>query len=156
MRRAIPSLAIPVIVAFCLVATPAKAADFGVRAGIYTDASEVFVGGEVLFDLAGNWFLNPNVEYVFIDDGDLITVNGDFHYDFDVDGPVYVWAGGGAALIFRDQDRPRGADGDGETDVGLNLLAGVGWKTPSVVPYLQGKIILSDNTEAALAFGVRF
>ncbi len=157
MRRDSLMLAIPVLLACWLAAGPAEAADFGVRAGTYTDAGEAFVGGEVLIELSSPWFFNPNVEYVFIDDGDLITVNGDFHYDFDVEGPVYVWAGAGAALIFRDDDRPRpGDDDDGDTELGVNLLAGVGWRTPSVVPYIQGKVILSDDSEAALAFGVRF
>jgi hypothetical protein len=40
---------------------------------------------------------------------------------------------------------------------GLNLLAGVGfWPRQTVRPYVQGKVILSNNTEAVLGFGVRF
>jgi hypothetical protein len=56
-------------------------------------------------------------------------------------------------LIVADPDRPRA---ERETDIGLNVLAGLGWKGASVVPYVQGKVVLADDTEAVLAFGVRF
>lgn len=137
-------------------ATPATADgfDFGLRGGVYTDPSDAFVGLELLTRIGqSRWFFNPNGEFVFVENGDLVTVNADVHYDFRVDEPVYVWAGGGLALIFR--DRPRR---DGETDAGVNLLAGVGFKPRDtrIRPYVQGKLILSDETEGVIAFGIRF
>jgi hypothetical protein len=127
--------------------------DFGVRGGVYTDKSDAFVGIELLHRLGPEgWFFNPNVEWVFLERGDLVTLNADFHYDLDVDAPVYVWVGGGPAILFNSPDH-----GDDETDAGLNLLAGVGFlRGEAVRPYVQGKIVLSDETEAVLAFGVRF
>ncbi len=141
---------------FLLAAGPAAADgfDFGLRGGIYTDESDAFVGAELLTRIGhGEWFFNPNVELVFVDRGDLATLNFDFHYDFRVQGPVYLWAGGGPALVFRNPDR-----GDDETDGALNLLAGIGFKlrNSSVRPYIQGKAILSDETEGSIAFGIRF
>lgn len=138
-----------------LVALPAQADDFdlGLRGGVYTDQSDAFVGAEVLTRIGSTrWFFNPNAEFVFVDRGDLITVNADLHYDLPVDAPVYVWLGGGPALVLR--DHPRGRD---ENDVGLNLLAGVGFlKGHAVRPYVQGKLLLADESEAVLAFGIRF
>lgn len=158
MRRAIPALCVALTIALTLLtAAPAEAVDFGVRAGVYTDESDGFVGGELLFQLSPRWYFNPNVEWVFVEDGDLFTVNADAHYDFDVDFDGYVWAGGGAALIVADEDRPRRRDDDdAETDVGLNLLAGVGWRAGGITPYVQGKVIVSDDSEAVLAVGLRF
>ncbi len=131
--------------------------DFGVRGGVYTDESDPFVGAEVLWRLgATRWFLNPNFEWVFVDNGDLFTLNADAHYDLPVDAPVYVWLGGGLAILVEDRDRP-GGDDDDETDAGVNLLAGVGFlKGQPVRPYVQGKLILSDESQGVLAFGVRF
>ena len=41
--------------------------------------------------------------------------------------------------------------------MGLNLLGGVGFgKGQALRPYIQGKVILSNDTEAVLAVGVRF
>ncbi len=127
--------------------------DFGVRGGVYTDESDAFIGIELLHRLgAGAWFFNPNVEWVFVERGDLVTLNADFHYDLDVDAPIYVWVGGGPAILFNNSDR-----GDDETDPGLNLLAGVGFLPGEAVrPYVQGKVVLADETQAVLAFGVRF
>lgn len=139
-----------------LVPQPAEGqVDFGVRAGVF--GSDAFVGAELLFPLQGSWYLNPNVEWVFVDNGDLFTVNGDVHYDFEPAANFDVWAGGGLAVLFRDFDRPRFRDDDSETDVGVNLLAGVGFLPGNPIrPYVQGKITLSDDTEAGVAFGLRF
>jgi len=64
-----------------------------------------------------------------------------------------VWLGGGPALIFHEPDNPRR---DSNTDVGANLFAGIGLKRSGVRPYVQGKVIFSDDTEAVLAVGLRF
>jgi hypothetical protein len=128
--------------------------DFGVRGGFYSDADAGFIGGEILTGSGFNRqiFFNPNVEYVFVDDGSLTTVNLDAHYDLHTrSAPYSFWLGGGAALLFND------FGGENDTDFGLNLLAGVGfWPRQTIRPYVQGKVILSNNTEAVLGFGVRF
>jgi hypothetical protein len=151
----------PLALALALVVTgicaePASAEwDFGLRGGYYTDAEELFLGLEALTPIGDtSWWFNPNVEFVFVDPGDLWTLNLDFHYDFDTDDrDTYLWAGGGPAVVFRDRGGP---SDDDETDAGLNLLAGVGWQLEAIVPYLQGKILLSDDSEAAIVLGVRF
>jgi hypothetical protein len=133
---------------------PASAADtkVGIRGGYYTDIGEPFLGAEVLLPVAHRIYFNPNFEYVFVENLKYWTLNGDFHYDFPTHRPYYVWAGAGLALVRTD---PSGPD-NGNTDVGANLLAGVGFKAGGVVPYFQGKVILKDGSEFALAFGVRF
>lgn len=147
---------IPAAVVLALAAGPAAAQwDFGIRGGVYTDESDPFVGIELLTRIgASQWYFNPNLEVVFPERGDLLTANFDFHYDVPVEAPIYVWFGGGPAIIYRDPDRP---NRDDETDAGLNLLAGVGFlKGRPVRPYIQGKLILADESEGVLAFGVRF
>lgn len=159
MQRILTILTLAAAAAFAIPAAPASAVDFGVRGGVYDDADSAFVGGELLFQISPRWYFNPNLEYVFVDDGDLFTLNGDFHYDFDTSGNVAVWAGGGPAVLLIDDDDDRGRrrdDDDGDTDFGANLLAGVGMKSGAVRPYLQGKVILADETEAVLAVGIRF
>jgi hypothetical protein len=127
----------------------------GVRAGVYTDAESAFVGGEVLWGVARDWYLDPNIEYVFVDPGNLVTFNFDVHYDFHIDAPVYIWAGGGLAVIHSSIDIGR-RDVD-ETNLGVNLIAGVGFnKGGSIIPYIQPKAIIADNSEFSVAFGLRF
>ncbi len=148
------------VIGLCLPGIAQAEIDFGVRGGLYSDAEAGFLGAELLMDVTRDWFFNPNFEVVFVDDGDLYTLNLDAHYDLRTRSPYYVWLGGGAAVIFSDFDPPPGCrfcDDDSETDLGLNLLAGMGFgKGQAIRPYVQGKVILSDNTEASLAFGLRF
>lgn len=151
------SLATLFALGLLMSATPAVAQDWdlGLRGGVYNDAGEPAVGAELITRMGGNgrWFFNPNIEYVFVDNGNLATLNMDFHYDVVPSGPVYFWLGGGPALIVRDPDRR-----DTETDGALNLLAGLGFnlRNSPVTPYVQGKLILSDESESAIAFGIRF
>lgn len=124
----------------------------GVRLGGYFDSEAFFVGGEILAPIAHQWFINPNVEFAFADNLNIITFNFDVHYDLPT-STVYTWVGGGPAVIVFDPEGNR----DGETDFGLNLLFGVGFRTNGrIIPYIQPKVIISDDTEFALAFGVRF
>ena len=125
----------------------------GVRVGAYFDPTDAFIGGEVLVDITRSWYFNPNVEYVFVDRADFWTFNFDVHYDLPTDA-VFVWVGGGLGILHFDPDPDRFAD---ETDFGLNVFAGVGFKTDSrIVPYIQPKVFISDDSEVSLAFGVRF
>jgi hypothetical protein len=141
-------------VAFILVSLNAEA-DIkpGVRVGAYFDPTDAFIGGEVLVDITPRWYFNPNVEYVFVDNATFMTFNFDVHYDLPTE-EVYVWIGGGPAILWFDPDARRFQD---ETDFGVNVFAGVGFRTHSrIVPYIQPKIFLSDDSEFSLAFGVRF
>ena len=152
MRRALSltTIAAAALLALLVFAPAARADNFGVRAGIYTDAGEPFAGIEYLARIGKRVYFNPNIEYVFTDDPHFVTFNADFHYDFPTHSRAYVWAGGGLGVLYRD---PKA--GDSNTDLGLNLLFGAGLKG-EVVPYVQAKVIVSDNSEFVIAFGVRF
>lgn len=129
---------------------------FGARAGFYSDGNNAFIGGEILAPVfRDQWYFNPNLEYVFVNNGSLVTFNFDFHYDLNGDYPVYLWLGGGPAILHSHVDRPRGVS---DTNVGVDLLFGVGFKIrhSDLVPYIQPKVILSNNSQFSLAFGLRF
>ena len=151
LRPAIISLAVAAVFA---LSTPAHAqVDVGVRGGYYFDIGEPFVGAELLLPVVDRKiFFNPNVEYVFVEDLNYMTFNFDFHYDLPVHGPQFVWLGAGLGLVRVDPEGP----GNSDTDPALNVLAGVGFRAGGTVPYFQAKLIVRDNTEFALAFGVRF
>lgn len=124
----------------------------GVRAGSYTDTDKPFVGVEFLSYIGNHFYFNPNVEYVFVDEGTFGTLNLDVHVDLPTHGQVYVWVGGGAALLYRNPPGPPGAD----TSVRGNILGGVGIQAARVIPYFQAKLIAGDNKEVVLAVGLRF
>jgi len=133
----------------------AAAADphLGLRAGYYSDSEGAFLGLELLARVAPRIYFNPNIEYVFVDDGRLSTWNADFHYDLPMHGSTFVWLGGGLAVVVRDPDGPDNS----HTDVGANFLGGVGLRAGGVLPYFQVKALAREGGgELVLAFGVRF
>jgi hypothetical protein len=146
-----PKIATVALALLLASAAPAAARDmFGVRTGFYTDVDEPFIGIEGLFGLGNHVYLNPNFEYVFAEDPHYMTFNADFHYDFPTRSRAYVWAGAGLGVLYTNPEV-----GDSNTDVGLNLLFGVGLKG-HVVPYIQGKVIVSEDTAFVLGVGLRF
>jgi hypothetical protein len=124
----------------------------GIRAGYYTDVSDAFVGGELLTSISNHTYFNPNVEYVFTDGFTFLTFNGDFHHDFPSRSSTFYWLGAGLAALYTN---PEG-EGDNQTDLGVNLLGGIGFSRGSTIPYVQGKFVLSDNSEFVVGFGLRF
>lgn len=130
----------------------------GVRAGQYVDIGdseidEPFIGVEVIAGITKFVYFNPNVEYVFVDEATFATGNLDFHLDLPIADTVHLWVGAGLAAVYVDPDGPFESD----TDLGVNLLAGVGFQVGAVIPYVQGKLVLVDEEDVlVLAVGVRF
>lgn len=155
--RFIPRLAVTLLLSLAvLAARPAMAQiDFGVRAGIF--GSDPVLGGELLIPLEdAAWTLNPNIEVVFVDNGDLFVLNGDVLYELDTGADLDFWLGGGLAALFRDFDN-RGRGDDGDTDIGVNVLGRLAFgQTRALRPFVQGKLVLADDSEASLVLGLRF
>ncbi|MBD3384378.1 hypothetical protein GF407_05555 [candidate division KSB1 bacterium] len=124
----------------------------GLRGGLYTDVEEPFIGAEYLTGIGPSVDFNPNIEYVFIDNMTYMTFNIDAHYDFYNRRGGFIYFGAGLGISYVDID---GA-AESETDTGLNLLAGGGLSRGSVIPYIQVKMILGDNDELVVGFGLRF
>ena len=156
--RARQSLMLGSILAMALLGITASASvsradvDADVRAGLYPSQDAVGVGAGLLTNVGTSqrWFFNPNAE-VAIGDEDMVSVNGDFHYDFAHDGSKSFWMGGGPAMIVVDEEH-----GGSSTDLGINVLAGIGKTTGSTRPFAQLKGVMSDNSGIALVGGVRF
>ena len=128
-------------------------AKVGVRVGTYTDAEELFIGGEYLAPIANHTYINPNIEYVFLENATYLTLNLDLHYDFVETERIFLWAGGGLGIQYLDFE----GDDNSSTEAGLNLLLGLGLLTQgSFIPYIQGKAILGDFDDFVLGIGVRF
>ncbi len=121
------------------------------RMGYYSDAEAAMLGGGVLAGIAPSWMFNPNLEYVAIDHGNEFTLNADFHYDLRVGSPWSFWVGAGPSFIHAHPDF-----GDNENRLGANLVAGIGSRRGRFLPFAQGKLVLSNNSEAVIALGVRF
>ncbi len=134
-----------------LSAVEAKAqTHFGVRGGVYMDQDEGFVGAHLLAPIQRNWVFTPNFEYVFVEPGSLFTINADLHYDFPSRSNAIFYLGGGLGIShfsFEDFDN---------TDAGLNVLTGVSFSRRPVIPFIQAKVLIGDNTQLILGGGLTF
>lgn len=128
--------------------------DFDVRGGVNADVDGPFVGAGALVPIGTThaWYFNPNAEYTAGDHTDVLSVNADFHYDFPTTGSWGVWMGAGPAFVTYDPDFGE----DDRNDVGVNFLAGTGAKRGSVRPFVQAKVLASDNSALLVAGGVRW
>ncbi len=139
-----------VIAVLVLGATDGSAGDLSLRAGAYTDADSVFIGIEYRTPVEGRLSLAPNFELLFPDNGSYFSLNADLHYLFPAHGTLAGWLGGGLGIYARDED-----EHGSHTSIGANLIGGLGLRT-HLSPYAQLKIVLKDNTEVVLGFGIRF
>ena len=140
-----------------LAAAPSLAAEpqFGVRASAYLEDADPAAGVEVLIPLAaGEWAVVPNAEIVFDDDRDRWVLNVDVQRALRTEAEYAFWVGGGLGWIHYDEDDRRGEDE--EDDLGLNLLAGIGWRLEGVTPYAQLKVVAADDAELVASIGIRF
>jgi hypothetical protein len=96
----------------------------------------------------GQVYVNPNVSTSSAE-RHLHDLQRRLHYDFRTHARTSV--GAGLAVAYRDPDGPVSSD----TDVGANFLAGIGARG-RVIPYLQAKLIVKDNTQFSIAAGLRF
>lgn len=146
------------LAALLLVLVPsAFAAEFGVRAGRYSESEQDFVGAEMLFDL-GSVNVNPNIEYALDDDITYGTLNLDLTVDVGQFARVRPFLGAGVGLLYVDDDF-----GDNTTEPLLNLLGGVAFDLDFLKPYAQVKYFRpfegddgNDDDELALTIGLRF
>lgn len=123
---------------------------FGVRGGIYLDQDDPFIGAHVTHKIQRQWIFNPNFEYVLVDRGSLFTINADLHYDLPSRSSTMFWLGGGLGIShfsFRDFSN---------TDTGLNLLMGMSFSRRPVIPFVQVKVMIMDDTQLVLGGGLTF
>jgi len=141
------------VIAACIAfgPAPAPASDMGVHMGYYFDSQALSLGFGMLTSVSDDqrWYFNPNAEMI-VGDRDMAAFNADFHYDFASDSDLTFWAGAGPGLYLIQQPA------DDDLEAGLNLLAGFGKLTGTTRPFVQGKVVVMDNSEASLAVGLRF
>lgn len=155
MKQSVRRLLTLLTFVMCTTATlhaQSSAISPGIRVGAYFDPTDLYLGGELLIPLSGAVYLNPNLEYVFVDGGTFATFNFDAHYDFPVSDPAYVWFGLGLGLLYSDPEGPPESD----LNAGLNILLGLGFNAGPVVPYTQFKATMAETNRFSLGFGLRF
>ena len=156
IRRCVAGISGLALVGLMSMWTPSMAraaVDGDVRAGVSGDAEAVSIGGGVLTQVGRSerWYFNPNVEVAMGDHKDVVSMNGDFHYDLDEGSGPAVWVGAGPAVLVTNPEV-----GSSNTDLGLNVLTGVGKKRGSVRPFAQLRGTVAEESQVTIAGGIRF
>ena len=133
-----------------IFATPGLKLD--VRAGNYTKDSNFFIGGGVNINFI-MVELVPNIEYVFVDDLTMYTMNLDANVGIFTMPFIKGYIGGGYARVYT---KPK--DMDSSSNTGFNLLVGVKLNAIVLKPYIQIKrVFVSDcDDQTVLGIGLNF
>lgn len=146
-------------VALALVLSASSASALGVAGGggrigfLEPDAGDggIALGAHLELESPGSrWHVQPNVLYW---NGDPLTgFNGnvDAFYHFGPESRTIPYLGGG--LGFSMIDLPGNIDS--QTDLGVNLLAGMMFPSGRNSMFLEGRYTISDVNQAALLFGI--
>jgi hypothetical protein len=124
--------------------------DATARAGYYTDNNDLFMGTGLNLNIA-TISACPNLEYVFVNNGDFYTLNLDGHLNLVTPPGTALWIGLGLARLYYNPD-----NGSSSRESGMNLLAGFELKMIPLRPYLQGKFIIADNSQFVIGAGIVF
>jgi hypothetical protein len=132
---------------------------FGPHIGFSTDPSQVVFGGQLqMGDIAPQIDFVPGVDVGLGDNLTIISLNGDFHYRFVVQGMTWQpYAGGGVAVHFLSFDSPGPLQDNSDTVAEGTLIGGADVPTKNGSRFfVEGKIGLGDGPDFKVMAGWHF
>lgn len=131
----------------------------GPHLGFSDDPSQVVFGGQLqMGDVAPNLDFVPGVDLGIGDDLTIVSLNGDFHYRFIIEGWTWQpYAGGGVAIHFISWDNPGPLQDDSDTRAEGTAIFGADVPTRTGSRFfLEGKIGLGDGPDLKILAGWHF
>jgi len=143
---------LPALVVMLGVTTAAAGAQasthVGGRVGYNFDTREVMFSANLTVPMTSRVEFYPSIDIYAPDQGNRIGYNGDVKVSFPVTSGPRFYAGGGLGVVSR-------TVGDfSHTDVGANLLLGLESRSGWVHPFVEGKVLLHDNSQFQLIGGL--
>lgn len=132
---------------------------FGPHLGFSSDPSQVLFGGQLqMGDVAPSLDFVPGVDLGIGDDLTIISLNGDFHYRFVIEGMTWQpYAGGGVAVHFVSFDNLGPGSDDSDTFAEGTVILGADVPTKSGSRFfVEGKIGLGDGPDLKVLAGWHF
>ncbi len=123
----------------------------GVNVGYNLDVEEFFAGGQLRFGLGGlPVIINPSLETYFIDNFTWLQIDVNALYPFGVDNTTFTpYAGAGIGIDFLKPE-----NGDSNTEVGPNLLAGATFGFGRLRPFVEARININDGANVGVRGGL--
>lgn len=135
--------------------SPAMAAQYpsiNLSAGNFFDVRNPYVGVGYQMPFSPRWSIEPNAEYVFVNNGHMYSFNVDGRYLLNPSNPNPMSIGAGLGIVNRDLGFTD------STDAALNLTWRIDFNSYGgpVIPFIGTKAVLSNYSDFAVSFGVRF
>jgi hypothetical protein len=136
---------------FTSVSASAQASTYvGTRISYDFQTDEVILGANLTVPISTQIEFYPSLELYLPDRGNKIGFNGDVKVFLPTRASYDLYAGGGLGVVNQNL-------GDvSNTDVGLNLLFGIGSRIGRIHPYGEARLLLHDDTQLVLLAGVNF
>lgn len=131
-------------------AAPAQRSHVGPRIGVNFDGDDILLGGHFTIPITGSLEFYPSLDVYFPDNGTLLGFNGDLKYSFPTGEQLQFYAGGGINYLYRS------VNDNSDGDFGVNLLGGLEARGSRVHPFVEGRILLHDNSSFQLVGGLNF
>jgi hypothetical protein len=154
MRSLNPLKAALVTACVLLAAMPTTAAAqhaaLGVRAGDNTTYDDALLGVHLQLPIARRLDFYPSMDVYFPNTGTRLGFNADLRYRFPVESAVQPYVGGGLNWLHRSVNDVN------NDDVGASLFGGISTQLGTAYPFMEGRVLLQDNTSFQLSAGVAF
>jgi hypothetical protein len=152
---------VPIVAALVFLAAPAESASvtgIGPRFGFSLDPDQLVLGGQLLIgEVAPNMTFDPNLEFGFGDNVTVIGLGLDLHYHFKLTNSEWrPYLGAGVGIHFYDQDVQPPASDNTSTEVGGNIILGVGVPTGGSRFFTEMKLGVGDIPSLKMVAGWNF
>ena len=153
VSRACMTASLLTVLVLAAGASPVSAqgrAQAGVRIGANFDYDDVFLGGHLAAPISSRLDIYPSFDIYFPDSGSRFALSLDLRVRFPSTSDLQFYAGGGMNYLHR-------SEGDTDHgDVGGDLLGGFDARLGRVRPFVEGKILLHDDTSFQILAGLNF
>lgn len=153
MRSILRSIGAAAVLA--ALAAPAAHAQVGTnhigpRIGYNIDAEVLTLGGQFSVPIGRRLEFYPSADIHLVDDGSMFGVNIDLKYRVPAQGMQWLYLGTGLGIIRR-------SIGDfSDSDIGLNLFAGVESLSGRIHPFGEIRFLVADGSQAQIVGGLNF
>ena len=112
------------------------------------DIEEFGLGAQFSAPIVNRVEFYPSLMFYFVDPGSFFNVNADIKWRVAKDRPNWLYVGGGLNVA------RRSVAGEGDTDLGLNLLAGAESLKGRIHPFVEARLILADGSRFQIGAGL--
>jgi hypothetical protein len=142
-----------ILVALAFAASSASAqasTNAGARIAYNFQTDEAIVGASFTVPISTRIEFYPSLELYLPDNGNKIGFNGDVKVYLPTRASYDLYAGGGLGIVNQN------VSGFSNSDVGINLLFGIGSRVSRVRPFGEVRLLIHDDNQLVMLAGINF